>query len=134
MKGTEMKVGKIIQDLEQSLEEMSEEYKTNIKNRTQEIINKVEYSMVGTLASEIIERDWQGKEKVKEQVFLALEERLKKSIDEIWERLKNGSYRSMTLDQYLEKKIADLIDRKINESLDKVELMVVRGDQQEERE
>ena len=129
-----MKVDNIIQELEQSLAEMSEEYKTGIKDRTQEIINKVEYSVVGTLASEIIERDWQGKEKVKEQVFLALEERLKKSIDEIWERLKNGNYRSMTLDQYLERRIADLVDKKINEALNKVELMVVRSDQQEEQE
>lgn len=129
-----MKLDSIIQGLEQSLAEMSEEYKADIKNRTQEIINKVEYSMVGTLASEIIENDWQGKEKVKEQVFLALEERLKKSIDKIWERLKNGDYRRMTLDQYLEKRIADLIDKKISESLDKVELMIIRSDQQEEQE
>lgn len=128
-----MKVDNIIQDLEQSLAEMSNEYKLSLRNKSEEIIKSVEYRVVGELVREIIETDYSNKERVRQQVFLALEERLKKSIDEIWERLKNGSYRSMTLDQYLEKRIADLIDSKINESLNKVELMVVRSDQQEEQ-
>lgn len=125
-----MKIDEITKDLQQSLEEMSGEYKLNIQNRSEQIIQRVEHFVVDKLAREIIELNWAKKENIQDVVYSALEERLKKVIDETWEKLKNGSYRSTTLEQYLEKKIAELIDRKINESLDKVELMVIRNDQE----
>jgi len=124
-----MKVDTIIKDLEQSLEEMSDEYKQGLKNKSESIIQSVEYRVVGQLVKEIIETDWSNKERIQNQVYLALEERLKKTIDETWERLQSGNYRSTTLEQHLETRIAQLIDRKINEALDKVSLMVIREDQ-----
>ena len=124
-----MTINQITSDLQEALLAQKAEYERSISEKVQQITERVEYQVVNKLANEIIETSYSGKETLKNAVYEALQERIKLVIDQTWEKLQQGNYRSMTIEQYLEKRIAELIDRKIQEQVDKVSLMVVRTDE-----
>ena len=129
-----MTIEEIIADIQNALLIQKNEYERRISENVQQITERVEYQVVNKLANEIIETSYSGKETLKNAIYEALQERIKSVIDQTWEKLQQGNYRTQTLDQYLEKRIAELIDRKIGEQIDKVILMVVRTDEQTEEE
>lgn len=117
-------------DMQEALLAQKAEYEKNIDEKVQQITERVETQVVNNLVTEIIETSYSGKETLKNAIYEALQERIKLVIDQTWEKLQKGNYRSMTIEQYLEKRVAELVDNKIREQLEKVSLMVIRTDEE----